>query len=170
MLDKRDTYQFDKPNDLMSKFVVEEDDIDLFDDEPDEDDFELFGDDPIGQEEPLLNMPSDEDILKAAENFKDAFAGEEQALSAASGAIVLHQHLSSSGYKTDLSLNDNLAVVLGYTDEGDDECELLEAVESILTQMVSMNKDFGFSSFTVGPVRTLIMDGKIMIEVNLITV
>ncbi|WP_135079619.1 hypothetical protein [Terasakiella sp. SH-1] len=171
MLEKRNDHQFDSANELIARFAkVDEDDIDLFDDDPVEDEFELFGNEPIGAEVAMMNMPSEEEILKAAENFKDAFAGQEEPLSAASGAIILHQHLTSSGYKSDLSLNDNLAVVLGYSDMDAEKCELLEAVESILDQMVSMNQDLAVSSFTVGPIRSVVMDGQLAIEVNLITV
>ena len=140
--------------------------------ERDDSDIDLFGDfdqpasSDIGDVSGAL---SPEELSRSIENFYQIFSNREERMNAASGAILLYQHLMTAGYKTDIMVSDGGATVTASTRSDQLKSPLLERVEFLLSDMVYMRRSWKLSGFTVHSISTNSRDDCVEVRIEFIS-
>lgn len=107
--------------------------------------------------------------VAAAQNIHDVMVGKSDAVSAASAAVLLFQHLHQANFDVDLLVEDDQSTVSARAHDGGDPDDLFEQIELLLEDMVSMVRHLRSASFTIGGVRTVCDQGTYHVEVHLIS-
>ncbi|WP_115937340.1 hypothetical protein [Aestuariispira insulae] len=146
-------------------------DLELFDSAPGGgDDIDLFGDFDLTEEsEQEAEMISAEDLQRSIENFHNIFSNREEQMNAASGAILLYQHLMTAGYETTILVEDKGATVTASTKSDCLQTPLLDRVEFLLDDMVYMRRSWNLSGFTVHSISTHLREGRMQVRIEFIS-
>ena len=156
-------------------------DPDLFDLEEspagDAGDVDLFGDFEVagpsgetGEETGGETTVSPEELTRSIENFYQIFSNRDERMNAASGAILLYQHLLGAGYETRILVEDAGATVSATSREDALTAPLLERVEFLLNDMVYMRRSWKLSGFTVHSVSTNMRDDCLDVRIDFVSV
>ncbi|WP_420548859.1 hypothetical protein [Curvivirga sp.] len=151
-------------------------DIVLFDDTDESidlfEEIDLFNleDDIVTVDSETVEEYDPELIQKSVREFYEIFNREEEELSIASSTILLHQHLSNSGYKTNLSIEDTRAWVKASTHISALKEALIDRVESLLDDMCYVERAWNTDSFTVHSVLTKTIENALEVQINFKTI
>lgn len=152
------------------------DDILLFDDTDEGidlfDEIDLFNidDDTTSETSNPIEEFDPELIRKSVQEFYEIFSREDDELSIGSSAILLHQHLSNSGYKTNLSVEDKRAWVKASTHVQMLKDALIDRVESLLDDMCYVDRQWRTDGFTVHSILTKTVNEALEVQINFKTI
>lgn len=167
----------------MMDFVSMGGDVDLFDPLPQsadtEDmaggDFDLFIDDDFdfsddGTEDPLGGL-TPEQIIRAAEEFKNLFAGDGIEVSSTTTAMSLFQSLQSIGFKTSIDMTDTTVTIDAASRNPEQADMLMETIENVLESLHNVaGYHYGRTNFVLRKMGCHLEDGQCIAHIEIVSV
>ncbi|WP_420548860.1 hypothetical protein [Curvivirga sp.] len=142
-----------------------DEDIDLFDDFDLDCSFQEDGEN-LGEE---FNVDP-EAIRRSVEEFHKIFTQQEGDLSVASGAMLMYQHLQAAGYQTDISIEDQKAIVSASSENQELKMALIDRVEDLLDEMVVVEHNWKTDNFNVHSISTNTLKDQMSVTIQFHTI
>lgn len=138
-------------------------DIDLFID----DDFD-FSDD---EDEDLLGGLTPAQIIRAAEEFKNLFAGDGIEISSTTAAMSLFQSLQSIGFKANIDMTDTSVTIDAESRTPEQSDMLMETIENVLESLHNVaGHHYTRTNFVLRKMGCHLSNGKCIAHIEIVSV